>query len=161
MVANWVIKNVWYHHANHEYICRDQFILDENGYGRIIGRLKDMIIRGGENIFPKEIEDFLNTHPHVLESQVINCYCCCYLNYTQLNILFCCQVIGVPDERLGEEVCAFVRIKKGTSLDLKDVKDYCKGQLAHFKIPSYLRIVGDFPKTTSGKIQKFKLIDMV
>ncbi|XP_070503816.1 medium-chain acyl-CoA ligase ACSF2, mitochondrial-like [Chironomus tepperi] len=116
----------------------DQFILYENGYGKICGRLKDMIIRGGENIFPKEIEDFLNTHDNILES----------------------QVIGVFDERMGEEVCALFRLKDQTKhLTQEDVKQFCKGNLAHFKIPKYTIIVNEFPKTPSGKIQKSRFTE--
>ncbi|XP_077285458.1 medium-chain acyl-CoA ligase ACSF2, mitochondrial-like [Arctopsyche grandis] len=117
----------------------DQFILEENGYGRIAGRIKDIIIRGGENILPKEIEDFLNTHPDVLET----------------------QVFGIKDDRLGEEICASVRVKQGSVFDYNQLKMYCKGTIAHFKVPKYLKIVDDFPKTASGKIQKFKLKEMV
>ncbi|XP_017063299.2 medium-chain acyl-CoA ligase ACSF2, mitochondrial [Drosophila eugracilis] len=119
----------------------DQFILESNGYGRIVGRLKEMLIRGGENIFPKEIEDFLNAHPQVIEA----------------------QVIGVPDERLGEEVCAFVRLEDGVdpaSFTAASLKAYSKGKLAHFKVPKYVLVVDSFPKTTSGKIQKFKLAEI-
>ncbi|XP_050319670.1 medium-chain acyl-CoA ligase ACSF2, mitochondrial-like [Bactrocera neohumeralis] len=117
----------------------DQFILQADGYGRIVGRLKEMIIRGGENIFPKEIEDFLNTHPDICET----------------------HVIGVPCERMGEEVCAFVRLHDGLpKMSRQDIKDFCQGKLAHFKIPRYLVTVSDFPKTTSGKIQKFKLAEI-
>ncbi|XP_055846776.1 medium-chain acyl-CoA ligase ACSF2, mitochondrial-like [Episyrphus balteatus] len=117
----------------------DQFILQEDGYGKIVGRLKEMIIRGGENIFPKEIEDILNTHPDIIES----------------------YVIGVEDERMGEEVCAFVRLQDGVKgLTQMEVKEYFKGKIAHFKIPRYVKVVTDFPKTTSGKIQKFKLKDL-
>jgi medium-chain acyl-CoA ligase, mitochondrial len=116
----------------------DQFILREDGYGQIVGRIKELIIRGGENLFPKEIEDFLNTHPNILES-----YC-----------------VGVPDERMGEEVAAFVRIRAGTSLDETELKQFCSGKIAHFKVPKYLRVVDTFPKTVSGKIQKFKLREM-
>ncbi|XP_023170372.2 medium-chain acyl-CoA ligase ACSF2, mitochondrial [Drosophila hydei] len=117
----------------------DQFVLEEDGYGRIVGRLKDMVIRGGENIFPKEVEDFLNTHPQVVEA----------------------HVIGVPDERLGEELCAFVRLESGVdpkSFTNATMRTYAKGKLAHFKVPHYVVPVDSFPKTTSGKIQKFKLL---
>ncbi|XP_066257129.1 medium-chain acyl-CoA ligase ACSF2, mitochondrial-like [Euwallacea similis] len=117
----------------------DQFVIDDNGYGRVVGRLKEMIIRGGENIFPAEIEDYLNTHPSVLET----------------------HVVGIPHERLGEEVCACVRIKPNESFTLDEVKSYCKGNIAHFKIPSKLRIVKAFPKTISGKIQKYKLVESI
>ncbi|EDX03815.1 medium-chain acyl-CoA ligase ACSF2, mitochondrial [Drosophila simulans] len=118
----------------------DQFVLEANGYGRIVGRLKEMLIRGGENIFPKEIEDFLNAHPQVIEA----------------------HVIGVPDERLGEEVCAYVRLEEGVdpaSFTAETLKAYAKGKLAHFKVPRYVIPIDAFPKTTSGKIQKFKLVE--
>ncbi|XP_030755419.1 medium-chain acyl-CoA ligase ACSF2, mitochondrial-like isoform X2 [Sitophilus oryzae] len=115
----------------------DQFVIEENGYGKVVGRLKELIIRGGENIFPREIEDLLNTHPDILES----------------------HVIGLPHERLGEEICACVRTT-GTSLSLEEIKAYCKGKVAYFKIPSILKIVESFPKTTSGKIQKYKLVNL-
>ncbi|XP_017132287.1 medium-chain acyl-CoA ligase ACSF2, mitochondrial [Drosophila elegans] len=127
------IKNMWLHTG-------DQFILEENGYGRIVGRLKEMLIRGGENIFPKEIEDFLNSHPQIIEA----------------------HVIGVPDERLGEEVCAYVRLEEGVdpaSFTAETLKEYSKGKLAHFKVPRYVIPIDAFPKTTSGKVQKFKLVE--
>ncbi|XP_018564375.1 acyl-CoA synthetase family member 2, mitochondrial-like [Anoplophora glabripennis] len=117
----------------------DQFIMSEDGYGKVVGRLKEMIIRGGENIFPKEIEDYLNTHPHILES----------------------YVIGLPHERLGEEVCACIRVQEGHSLTLEEMKAFCKGNISHFKIPSVLVIVEEIPKTLSGKVQKFKLLEHV
>ncbi|XP_069687353.1 medium-chain acyl-CoA ligase ACSF2, mitochondrial-like isoform X1 [Periplaneta americana] len=113
----------------------DQFILQENGYGKIVGRIKDMIIRGGENIFPKEIEEFLEKHPDILEA----------------------QVIGVPDYRMGEEVCACLRLVEGSKLTTEQVKEYCKGKISHFKIPRYIHFLTNFPKTVSGKIQKFQL----
>nr|XP_029709505.1 acyl-CoA synthetase family member 2, mitochondrial-like [Aedes albopictus] len=117
----------------------DQFVLREDGYGKIVGRIKEIIIRGGENIFPREIEDYLNTHPKVLET----------------------HCVGVPDPRMGEEICAFVRLKEeGQTLGFDEMKDFCKGQMAHFKVPKYLRVVDEFPKTTSGKVQKFKLVEM-
>uniref|UniRef100_A0A0A1X6L1 Medium-chain acyl-CoA ligase ACSF2, mitochondrial n=1 Tax=Zeugodacus cucurbitae TaxID=28588 RepID=A0A0A1X6L1_ZEUCU len=114
----------------------DQFILQADGYGRIVGRLKEMIIRGGENLFPKEVEDFLNSHPKIIEA----------------------HVIGVPDERLGEECCAFVRLQDGVaSITHDEVKEFAKGKLAHFKVPRYIIPIEQFPRTASGKIQKFKL----
>ncbi|XP_065085654.1 medium-chain acyl-CoA ligase ACSF2, mitochondrial-like [Ochlerotatus camptorhynchus] len=117
----------------------DQFVLREDGYGKIVGRIKEIIIRGGENIFPREIEDYLNTHPKVLET----------------------HCVGVPDGRMGEEICAYVRLKEdGQTLNLSEVGDFCKGRLAHFKVPKYLRVVHAFPQTTSGKVQKFKLVEM-
>ncbi|EFN78596.1 Acyl-CoA synthetase family member 2, mitochondrial [Harpegnathos saltator] len=113
----------------------DQFILEESGYGKIVGRLKDMIIRGGENIFPKEIEDFLITHPKILEV----------------------QVIGAHDEIYGEEVCAGIRLCDGEKMTKDELREYCKGKIAHFKIPRYVEFVDEFPKTYSGKVQKFQL----
>lgn len=116
----------------------DLAVIDDNGYGRIVGRIKDMIIRGGENVFPKEIEDFLYTHPSVLDV----------------------QVVGVPDEKFGEEVCAWIIPKKDKKLTQEDITNFCTGQIAHFKIPKYVRFVSEFPMTVTGKIQKFKLREM-
>ncbi|KAL7026290.1 hypothetical protein ACKWTF_013836 [Chironomus riparius] len=117
----------------------DQFVIHENGYGQIVGRLKEMIIRGGENIYPKEIEDFINTHSNVKEA----------------------HVIGIPDERLGEEVAAFIRVNdESKPLTKEEVHEFCKGKLAHFKIPKYVFTVDEFPRTVSGKIQKFKFLDV-
>ncbi|CAB3223915.1 unnamed protein product [Arctia plantaginis] len=113
----------------------DEFTLSNDGYGKIVGRLKDIIVRGGENIAPKEIEDLLNTHPDIIES----------------------QVIGVSDERLGEELCAVLRLRERASLTTDDVKRHCSGRIARFKIPRILKVIDEFPKTTSGKIQKHKL----
>ncbi|XP_059608378.1 medium-chain acyl-CoA ligase ACSF2, mitochondrial-like [Phlebotomus argentipes] len=114
----------------------DQFILQPNGYGKVVGRLKDMIIRGGENVFPKEIENLLATSPKIAEV----------------------YIVGVPDERLGEELCAFVKLRDGNlSYTIDELKEFCRGKIAYFKIPRYLRIIEEFPKTVSGKIQKFKL----
>lgn len=115
---------------------RDQFVLTEDGYGQVVGRLKDLIIRGGENISPKEIEDFLFTHPDLIEI----------------------HVYGVPDERLGEDVCVSIRTTEaGRVLTHEDITKFCQGKLANFKIPRYVRFVDKFPKTISGKIQKYKL----
>ncbi|KAI5747476.1 hypothetical protein M8J77_015051 [Diaphorina citri] len=116
----------------------DFFILHENGYGQVVGRIKDIIIRGGENIIPKEIEYVLQTHPDVVEA----------------------QVYGVPDERLGEVVVANIELKPGASLTQDDIKTYCKGKIAHFKIPHHVLFVSSYPKTETGKIQKFKLRDL-
>ncbi|XP_013142902.1 PREDICTED: acyl-CoA synthetase family member 2, mitochondrial [Papilio polytes] len=117
----------------------DKFTVSEDGYGRVVGRLKDIIVRGGENIAPKEIEDLLNTHPDVVES----------------------QVVGIADERLGEELCAVLRTRDGATVTLDDVRKFCSGHIARFKIPRVLKIADDFPKTASGKIQKFKLRDLI
>lgn len=138
-------------------LSRDQFILQEDGYGRIVGRLKEMIIRGGENIFPKEIEDFLNTHPDILETHVNRPSTWC-LFYKNINVRIF-QVIGVPHERLGEEVCACIRVKGDANVTQEEIARFSKGKIAHFKIPSRVKIVKKFPKTTSGKIQKFKLVE--
>lgn len=113
----------------------DQFILRSDGYGHIIGRLKDMVIRGGENIYPKEIEDFLMTHPQVLEA----------------------QVFGVHDDVYGEELCACVRVREGARITKEQLREYGKGKIAHFKIPRYVEFVDEYPKTASGKVQKFRL----
>lgn len=113
----------------------DQFILYSNGYGQVIGRLKDMIIYGGENIFPKEIEDYLMTHPDVAEIHVIGAY----------------------DEVYGETVCACVRPREGSNLSKDDLKAFCTGKIAHFKIPRHVVFVDEYPKTVSGKIQKGRL----
>jgi len=111
----------------------DLATMDEEGYVNIVGRLKDMIIRGGENVYPREIEEFLYRHPKIQDV----------------------QVIGVPDDKYGEEVCAWVRLRAGESLDEEEVRAYCKGQIAHYKIPRYVRFVDGFPMTITGKVQKF------
>ncbi|KZC09788.1 Acyl-CoA synthetase family member 2, mitochondrial, partial [Dufourea novaeangliae] len=113
----------------------DLFVLRSDGYGHIIGRLKDVVIRGGENVFPKEVEDFLMTHPLVLEAQVIGAY----------------------DKVYGEEICACVRLRERARLTADELRDYCRGKIAYFKIPRYVEFVEDYPKTVSGKVQKFRL----
>jgi fatty-acyl-CoA synthase len=104
-----------------------------DGYFRITGRLKDMIIRGGENIYPREIEEFLYTHPKIADV----------------------QVVGLPDERLGETVAAWIKLKAGETADENEIREFCKGTIAHFKIPQYIRFVDAFPMTVTGKIQKY------
>lgn len=113
----------------------DLAVFDDEGYCDIVGRLKDMIIRGGENIYPREIEDFLFKHPDVKEA----------------------QVFGIPDERLGEEVCAWIVPKANTSLSAESIKSFCAGQIAHFKVPKHIRIVAELPTTATGKPQKFAM----
>jgi len=113
----------------------DLATMDEQGYVRIVGRIKDMVIRGGENLYPREIEEFLYTHPDIADV----------------------QVIGVPDERYGEELMACVVLRPGASLTEQQLKDFCKGQIAHFKIPRYVKFVDSFPMTVTGKVQKFKM----
>jgi len=105
----------------------------------ITGRIKDMIIRGGENIYPREVEEFLYTHPAIQEV----------------------QVFGVPDTRMGEEVCAWIQLEEGDSLTEDEVKAFCKGQITHFKIPRYIRFVDEYPMTVTGKIQKFRMTEIM
>jgi fatty-acyl-CoA synthase len=112
--------------------------MDADGYVRITGRLKDMIIRGGENIYPAEIEEFLFTHPWV--AQV--------------------AVFGVPDEFYGEEVVAWVQLRAGGALTEDELKSYCKGKIAHFKIPKHVWFVDEFPMTVTGKLQKFRMREL-
>ncbi len=113
----------------------DLAIMDENGYCKITGRIKDMIIRGGENIYPREIEEFLYTHPKIKDV----------------------QVVGVPSRKYGEEVAAFVQIKEGETATDEELKEYCKDKIAFHKIPAFFMFVEDYPTTASGKIQKYKL----
>jgi len=116
----------------------DQATLDEQGYVRITGRIKELIIRGGENVAPKEIEDLLRTHAKIADV----------------------YVYGVPDDRLGEEVAAAIRLNTGEKMTPEDVREFCEGRIARFKIPRHLRFVDSFPMTASGKVQKFKLREM-
>jgi fatty-acyl-CoA synthase len=108
-----------------------------DGYYKITGRLKDMVIRGGENIYPREIEEFLFTHPAV-ESV---------------------SVVGVPDAKYGEELCAWIKLKAGQTASTNEIREFCKCQLAHYKVPKYIKFVEHFPQTVTGKIQKFKIRD--
>ena len=116
----------------------DLAVMDENGYCKITGRIKNMIIRGGENIYPREIEEFLYTHPKISDI----------------------QVYGVPDRKYGEQVMAAVVLKKGVEMTEDEVKDFCRGKIANYKIPKYVKFVDSYPMTASGKIQKFKLREM-
>ena len=111
----------------------DLATMDEEGYVNIVGRLKDMVIRGGENIYPREIEEFLYRHPKVQDV----------------------QVIGVPDTRYGETLCAWIRLRDGMSADAEEIRDFCRGQIAHYKVPQHILFVDSFPMTITGKIQKF------
>ncbi|MDH5344549.1 MAG: AMP-binding protein [Gammaproteobacteria bacterium] len=115
----------------------DLATIDEAGYGNIVGRLKDMVIRGGENLFPREIEEFLYTHEDI---EAV-------------------EVFGVPDERYGEELCAWIRRRKGSNLDEERVREFCKGRISHYKVPRYIRFVEQFPLTVTGKVQKFQMRD--
>ncbi len=114
-------------------------IMDAEGYVQVVGRLKDMIIRGGENVYPREVEEFLYTHPKIQEV----------------------QVFGIKDERFGEQVCAWVQAHQDESLDVEEVKAFCKDKIAHFKIPQYVKLVDAYPMTVTGKIQKFKMREMM
>lgn len=116
----------------------DLAIMDENGYCKITGRIKNMIIRGGENIYPREIEEFLYTHPKISDI----------------------QVYGVPDRKFGEQVMAAIIVKKGVELSEDEVREFCKDRIANYKIPKYIKFVDSYPMTASGKIQKFRLRDM-
>ena len=107
--------------------------MDEEGYVNIVGRIKDMIIRGGENIYPREIEEFLHTHPKIADV----------------------YIVGLPDQRLGEIVVAWVMLKSGESATEEEIRNFCRGSIAHFKIPQYVRFVDSFPMTVTRKVQKY------
>jgi fatty-acyl-CoA synthase len=111
----------------------DLATIDDEGYCNIVGRIKDMVIRGGENIYPREIEEFLYRHPKIQDV----------------------QVIGVPDPRYGEELCAWVKLRDGATATQEEICAFCQGQIAHYKIPRYIKFVDAFPMTVTGKIQKF------
>jgi len=109
--------------------------MDADGYVCIVGRIKDMIIRGGENVYPREIEQFLYSHPAVTDV----------------------EVVGVPDDRYGEEIMAWIITRDGATMNEDDVREYCRGKIAHYKIPRYVATCNEFPMTVTGKIQKHKL----
>ena len=113
----------------------DLAVMDEDGYARIVGRMKDMVIRGGENVYPREVEEFLYTHPDVASA----------------------QVIGVPDARYGEELMAWVQRRPGADVTEEQLKEFSRGRIAHFKVPRYVKFVDEFPMTVTGKIQKYKM----
>ncbi|MXV98820.1 MAG: AMP-binding protein [Acidimicrobiaceae bacterium] len=113
----------------------DLAVMDDEGYVNIVGRIKDMIIRGGENVYPREVEEFLYTHPDIVDV----------------------QVIGVPDIRYGEEIMAWVQLRDGAGTTTDDIKDFCRGTIAHYKVPRYIKITDTFPMTITGKVQKFKM----
>jgi fatty-acyl-CoA synthase len=116
----------------------DLATMDDDGYVNIVGRIKDMVIRGGENIYPREVEEFLYGHPDIADV----------------------QVIGVPDQRLGEELMAWVIPREGASLDADGVRHFCQGRIAHYKVPRYVKLVDGFPMTVTGKVQKFKMREL-
>jgi fatty-acyl-CoA synthase len=123
-----VLRNGWMHTG-------DLATMDGEGYLNIVGRIKDMVIRGGENVYPREIEEFLYTHPDVVDA----------------------QVIGVPDEKYGEELMAWVRLREGAALDAEALRAFCSGKLAHYKIPRYVHVVDEFPMTVTGKVRKVEM----
>jgi len=113
----------------------DLAVMDPDGYLAIVGRIKDLVIRGGENVYPREVEEFLYTHPDVVDV----------------------QVIGVPDATYGEELCAWVVLRGGSSLEAEELRAWCRGRLAHYKVPRYVRMTDTFPMTVTGKVQKYKM----
>ena len=123
-----VLRRGWMHTG-------DLATMDADGYVNIVGRIKDMVIRGGENVYPREIEEFLYTHPDIVDA----------------------QVIGVPDEKYGEELMAWVRLREGASLDAESLRAFCSGKLAHYKIPRYVHAVDEFPMTVTGKVRKVEM----
>lgn len=129
--ARAVDKDGWLHTG-------DLGVMREDGYIHLTGRAKDMIIRGGENVYPREVEEFLYTHPKVAEV----------------------NVVGIPDERLGEVVVAWIRLNPGEAATEQEIREFCQGKIAYFKIPEHVRFVDGFPMTVTGKIQKFKIREM-
>jgi fatty-acyl-CoA synthase len=124
-----VLRNGWMHTG-------DLATMDDEGYLNIVGRIKDLVIRGGENIYPREIEEFLFTHPDIADA----------------------QVVGVPDAKYGEELMAWVRLREGAKpLDAEAVRAFCTGRLAHYKIPRYVHVVDEFPMTVTGKVRKVEM----
>jgi fatty-acyl-CoA synthase len=114
----------------------DLAVMDDDGYLSITGRIKDMVIRGGENIYPREVEEFLYTHPDILDA----------------------QVIGVPDAKYGEELMAWIRLRAGAQpLTAEQLREFCRGKLAHYKIPRYVHLTDEFPMTVTGKIRKIEM----
>jgi fatty-acyl-CoA synthase len=113
----------------------DLATMDDEGYLNIVGRIKDMVIRGGENVYPREVEEFLYGHAAVGDV----------------------QVVGVPDARYGEELCAWVRLREGETATDEEIRSFCRGRLAHFKVPRYVLFVDEFPMTVTGKVQKFRM----
>ncbi len=116
----------------------DRGTMDADGYVSIVGRIKDMIIRGGENVYPREIEEYLLTHPEIVDA----------------------QVVGVPDTKFGEQVMAWIITRSGSSLDAEGVREYCRGRIAHYKVPAHVAFLHEFPMTVTGKVQKYKLREM-
>jgi fatty-acyl-CoA synthase len=116
----------------------DLGLMDSDGYVKIVGRIKDLIIRGGENVSPRELEEFLYTHPDIIDV----------------------QVVGVPDKKYGEEICAFVQVRPGAAVDVEQIRRFCEERIAHYKIPRHVIGIESFPMTVTGKIQKYKLREL-
>ena len=116
----------------------DLATMDPQGYVNIVGRLKDMVIRGGENVYPREVEEFLYRHPKVQDV----------------------QVIGVPDPKYGEEICAWIKLHEGEQASAEEIREFCRGQIAHYKVPRHIRFVDAFPMTITGKVQKYLMRDI-
>src|SRR5262245_7218415 len=116
----------------------DMAVMDERGYVQITGRIKDMICRGGEKIFPREVEEFLFTHPKIAEA----------------------YAIGVPDSYYGEQVMTWVKLKDGQTMNNEELLSFCRGKIMEYKIPHYVKFVADFPKTVTGKVQKYKMREL-
>jgi fatty-acyl-CoA synthase len=125
-------ENGWMHSG-------DLATLDQDGYCNIVGRVKDMVIRGGENIYPREVEEFLHQHPAV---QNVQCF-------------------GIPNPKYGEVLCAWIHLKEGATITETEVKQFCDGKIAHYKVPTHVQFVTDYPMTITGKIQKFKMREMM
>jgi fatty-acyl-CoA synthase len=117
----------------------DQATIDDEGFCKIVGRIKDMVIRGGENLYPREIEDYLYRYSKIADV----------------------QVFGVPDPKYGEELCAWIKLADGEAADDEEIRKFCQGQIAHHKIPRYIQFVDAFPMTVTGKVQKFVMRDQV
>ena len=115
----------------------DLATMDDDGYVNIVGRIKDMVIRGGENVYPREIEEFLYTHPDIVDA----------------------AVHGVPDAKYGEEIMAWVQLREGATVTVDELREFCRGQIAYFKVPRYIKFADEFPMTVTGKVQKFKMRD--
>lgn len=130
--AETIDKDGWLHSG-------DLGVMDEEGFVQVVGRLKDMIIRGGENVYPREVEEFLFTHPEIQDV----------------------QVFGIPDEKFGEQVCAWIQLKAGASVSADSLQTFCKDKITHFKVPKFIEFVEEFPMTVTGKIQKFRMREIM
>src|SRR5262249_57300752 len=117
----------------------DLATIDAEGYCAIVGRIKDMVIRGGENVYPREVEEFLYKHPKIMDV----------------------QVFGVPDPKYGEEICAWIKLHENTTMTAEEVHAFCRDQISHYKVPRHIRFVQDFPMTVTGKMQKYLMRESI